>query len=155
MPKNFTGGEMEIDESSFGGKRKGKRSPGAVDKVPVFGIPKRDGLVHGEAVPNARAETLLDMTVGKVRLGSIDYTDKFKVCDSLMFRGNRHLGVYHGKSVYAGAKVYIDGLEGFWSFAKERLVKHHGVSRTWSPYHLGKLESRYNNRRNIECSLPV
>ena len=49
---------MEIDESSFGGKRKGKRSPGAADKVPVFGVPKRDGLVHGEAVPNARAETL-------------------------------------------------------------------------------------------------
>lgn len=60
---------MEIDESYFGGKRKGKRGRGASGKVPVFGILERDGLVHVEAVPNVRAETLLGMTVRKVRRG--------------------------------------------------------------------------------------
>ncbi|GEM_PF-994017 len=65
-----------------------------------------------------------------------------------MFCGYRHLKVDHGKKVYASGKVYINGLEGFRSFAKERLIKHHGVSRTWFPYYLKELEFRYNNRRN-------
>lgn len=36
-------GEIEIDESYFGGQRKGKRGRGAAGKVPVFGILKREG----------------------------------------------------------------------------------------------------------------
>jgi len=31
-------GEIEVDESYFGGKRKGKRGRGAAGKVPVFGL---------------------------------------------------------------------------------------------------------------------
>ncbi len=38
-------GEIEVDESYFGGKRKGKRGRGASGKVPVFGLLKRDGRV--------------------------------------------------------------------------------------------------------------
>ena len=36
-------GEVEVDESYFGGKRKGKRGRGAAGKVPVFGLLKRGG----------------------------------------------------------------------------------------------------------------
>ncbi len=32
------GGEIEVDESYFGGRRKGKRGRGAAVKVPVFGL---------------------------------------------------------------------------------------------------------------------
>ena len=32
-------GEIELDESYFGGRRKGIRGLGAAGKVPVFGIP--------------------------------------------------------------------------------------------------------------------
>ena len=31
-------GEVEADESYFGGRRKGKRGRGAAGKVPVFGL---------------------------------------------------------------------------------------------------------------------
>ena len=34
-------GEIEVDESYFGGHRKGKRGRGAAGKVPVFGILQR------------------------------------------------------------------------------------------------------------------
>lgn len=34
-------GEVELDESYFGGVRKGQRGRGAVGKVPVFGLLKR------------------------------------------------------------------------------------------------------------------
>jgi transposase len=31
-------GEVEMDESYFGGRRKGKRGRGSQDKIPAFGI---------------------------------------------------------------------------------------------------------------------
>ncbi len=34
-------GEIEVDESYFGGVRKGKRGRGAAGKIPVFGLLKR------------------------------------------------------------------------------------------------------------------
>jgi len=139
------GGEIELDESYFGGKRKGKRGRGAAGKVPVFGILERQGIVRVEVVPNVRAETLLGLTVKTVRRGSIVYTDRYQAYDSLMFCGYRHLSINHHKR-FATGKVYINGLEGFWSWAKERLIKHHGISPTWFPFYLKDLEFRYNHR---------
>ena len=39
-------GRVEIDESYFGGARKGKRGRGAAGKAPVFGILERGGKVY-------------------------------------------------------------------------------------------------------------
>lgn len=39
------GGEIEVDESYFGGRRKGRRGRGAAGKIPVFGLLKRGGKV--------------------------------------------------------------------------------------------------------------
>ena len=83
----------------------------------------------------------------KVRRGSIVYTDKFKGYDSLIFCGFRHLKVDHGKR-FARGKVYINGLEGFSSYAKERLIKFHGVSKHNFPLYLKELEFRYNHRKD-------
>jgi transposase len=138
-------GEVEADESYFGGKRKGPRGRGAKNKVPVFGILERNGMVSVDVVPNVGAKTLMNMTIKKVRRGSVVYTDKFRGYDALMFCGYRHLKVDHGK-YFANGKVYINGLEGFWSFAKERLMKYHGVSQEKFPLYLKELEYRYNNR---------
>lgn len=142
---NLLKGEVELDESYFGGRRKGKRGRGAFNKVPVFGILERNGLVKVEAVKDVKAETLLNLTVQTVRRGSIVYTDKFKSYDSLMFCGYRHLKIDHNKKFSSG-RVYINGVEGFWSYAKERLIKHHGVSKERFPLYLKEMEFRYNNR---------
>ena len=40
------GGEIEVDESYFGGARKGKRGRCAAGKVPVFGLLKRGQGIH-------------------------------------------------------------------------------------------------------------
>lgn len=52
-------GEVEVDESYFGGQRKGKRGRGATGKVAVFGLLKRNGKVYTVAVPNTQTATLL------------------------------------------------------------------------------------------------
>jgi len=142
---SLLGGEIELDEAYFGGRRKGKRGRGAAGKVPVFGILERAGRVHVTVVPDVSAATLLKLTVKKVRRGSVVYTDKFGSYDSLMFCGYRHLKVDHQK-YFSSGRVYINGLEGFWSWAKERLMKHHGVSKDRFPLYLKELEFRYNHR---------
>ncbi len=140
-------GEIEMDEAYFGGRRKGNRGRGAFNKVPVFGILERKGVARVEVVKDVRAETLLNLTVKTVRRGSIVYTDKFKSYDTLMFCGYRHLKIDHKKRFSSG-KVYINGVEGFWSYAKERLIKHHGVSKGKFPLYLKEMEFRYNNRHH-------
>lgn len=142
-------GEVELDESYFGGRRKGKRGRGAAGKVPVFGLLERAGQVKVEVVRDVTAETLLDATVKTVRRGSLVYTDQYKGYNALMLCGYQHLRVYHGageKHHFSRGQVYINGLEGFWSYAKERLIKHHGVSPGRFPLYLKEMEFRYNHR---------
>ena len=52
-------GVVELDESYFGGVRKGKRGRGAAGKVAVFGILKRGGKVYTKVVGDTKSETLL------------------------------------------------------------------------------------------------
>jgi transposase len=143
--RDLLSGETELDEAYFGGRRKGNRGRGAAGKVPVFGILERQGKVRVTVVQDVSAETLLNLTLKTVRKGSIVYTDKFRSYDGLMFCGYRHLKVNHSKR-FASGKVYINGLEGFWSWAKERLIKYHGVSKVNFPLYLKELEFRYNHR---------
>ena len=47
-------GEIEVDESYFGGHRKGKRGRGAGGKTAVFGILKRGGQVYTQIIMDAK-----------------------------------------------------------------------------------------------------
>src|SRR5882724_9881336 len=53
-------GEIEVDESYFGGVRKGRRGRGAAGKVPVFGILKRGGKVYTQIIPDTTTATLFN-----------------------------------------------------------------------------------------------
>jgi transposase len=118
----------------------------------VFGILERNGKVKVEIVKDLSAETLLRETIKKVKRGSLIYTDKFKSYDGLVMYGFKHERI--DKSVkFTNGKVYINGIEGFWSYAKERLLKFHGVSKDNFIYYLKELEFRYNFRDNIDESL--
>lgn len=59
-------GEIEVDESYFGGHRKGKRGRGAGEKVPVFGILERGGKVYTRVIPDASSATLCPIIERKV-----------------------------------------------------------------------------------------
>lgn len=139
-------GQIEADEAYFGGRRKGNRGRGAKNKTIVFGILERGGKVS-VSVHNVSTDTLMGETVKKVRRGSVVYTDKWRGYDSLMFSGYRHLSIDHRYKFKSG-KVYINGIEGFWSFAKERLIKHHGISPHKFLLYIKEMEWRYNNRKN-------
>jgi transposase len=76
-----------MDESHFGGRRKGNRGLGAAGKIPVFGILERGGKVRVEVVQNVTGETLLSMATKKVKRGSLIYTDKFRSYYGLISSG--------------------------------------------------------------------
>jgi transposase len=67
------------------------------------------------------------VAVRKMKRGSMVYTVRLRSYDALMFCGYRHMKVDHDVRFSRG-KVHINGMEGFWCYAKERLIKHHGVS---------------------------
>ena len=71
-------GEIEADESYFGGQRKGKRGRGAAGKVPVFGLLKRNGKVYVVVIPDSKSQTLIPIIREKVKPDSIIYTDDYK-----------------------------------------------------------------------------
>ena len=137
-------GELEIDETYFGGKRKGKRSRGALNKAIVFGVLERNGKVYVAVVPNVTAATLMKEIEEKTEKGSVFYTDCFKSYTSLKQFG-KHSRVNHEKTFGRGHN-HINGLEGFWSFAKERFHKYHGINRENYELYVKEMEFRFNNR---------
>ena len=137
-------GELELDESYFGGKRKGNRGRGAFNKAIVFGILERNGKVYTKVVPDVTKETLMDVIRTKTQKGSVFYTDCFKSYKSLKQFG-KHMKINH-QHTFGKSHNHINGLEGFWSYAKERFHKYHGINmKNYSSY-LKEMELRYNHR---------
>ncbi len=140
-------GEIELDEAYFGGKRKGKRGRGAAGKSIVFGLLERDGRVYTKVVDHLSAEELMTHIKAKTRKGSVYYTDAFRGYQSLKRYGKHHT-VNHTKSlVDRRTKNHINGIEGFWSYAKHILYNYRGVSKYHFPMYLKEIEYRFNHRR--------
>ena len=140
-------GEIEMDESYFGGRRKGKRGRGAKGKSIVFGLLERDGRVYTRVVEGVSADDLMTVIRKKTRKGSVYYSDTFKSYNSLKRLG-KHLRVNHSKHmVDTRTKNHINGIEGFWSFAKHILYNYRGVSKYHFPMYLKEVEYRFNHRK--------
>ena len=89
-------GELELDESYFGGRRKGNRERGANNKAIAFGILERKGKVHTIIVGNVKAETLMKAIESKTKKGSVFYTDGFRSYADLKQYG-KHNVIRHDK----------------------------------------------------------
>jgi transposase len=149
-------GEIEVDESYFDARRvKGKRGRGASGKTPVFGIFQRGGRVYTEIVPDCAKATLQAVIRGIVSFDSIIHSDHWRGYKGLVDLGyKKHYRVHHGANEFAKGKNHINGIESFWSFAKNRLIKFNGIPKSTFYYHLKECEFRFNNRdQNIYLSL--
>ena len=148
-------GEIEVDESYFGAKRvKGKRGRGAGGKTPVFGILQRNGKVYTEVVPDCARKTLQAIIRGRVNPDSVIHSDSWRGYDGLVDLGyKKHYRVHHSHDEFANGKNHINGIESFWSFAKRRLMKFHGIPKTTFYLHLKECEFRFNNRNTDSYKL--
>jgi len=144
----FSGCEVEVDESYFGARRvRGKRGRGASGKTIVFGIFKRNGCVYTEVVPDCKKATLQAIIRGRVAPEAAIHSDGWRGYDGLVDLGYaKHFRVNHGSNEFARGNSHVNGIEGFWSFAKRRLQKFNGVSAQTFYLHLKECEYRFNHR---------
>jgi transposase len=144
----FSSCEVEVDESYFGARRvRGKRGRGASGKTIVFGIFKRNGCVYTEIVPDCKKATLPAIIRGRVSPEAVIHSDGWRGYDGLVDVGySKHFRVNHGNNEFVRGTTHVNGIEGFWSFAKRRLQKFNGVSHQTFNLHLKECEYRFNNR---------
>ena len=136
-------GEIEVDESYFGGRRKGKRGRGAGGKVPVFGILKRGGRVYTKVIPDTRSTTLMRIMEDKIVPDSIVYTDSYRSYNVLDVSDFHHIRVNHSY-LFAKGRNHINGIENFWNQAKRHLRKFNGVPKEHFELYLKECEWRFN-----------
>jgi transposase len=141
----FLDGEVEVDESYFGGARKGKRGRGAAGKVPVFGLLKRGGKVHAVMIPDAKSLTLMGIMRERIRPDSIVYTDSFKSYDVLDVSEFHHHRINHSE-LFADAHNHINGIENFWNQAKRHMRRYNGIPKNHFHLFLKECEWRFNCR---------
>jgi transposase len=137
-------GEVEVDESYFGGARKGKRGRGAGGKVAVFGILKRGGRVYTKMILDSRRTTLIPIIQAKVTLDSIVFSDSFPAYDILGVTGFRHHRINHQKAFAAEPGNHINGIENFWSQAKRHMRRYNGIPKQNFFLFLKECEWRFN-----------
>ena len=137
-------GPVELDESYFGGHRKGKRGRGAGGKVAVFGILKRGGRVYTLVAPDLRRDTLMPIIRDKVVPDSVVYTDSFNVYDVLDVSEFRHHRINHTEAFAQDKHNHINGIENFWNQAKRTLSRYNGIPRAHFALFLKEAEFRFN-----------
>lgn len=167
-------GEIEMDQAEFGG-RGVKRLRTLLErykkilpykeymekaklarkehKIMVFGILQRGGNVYCHIITKADKRTLQPIVRLVVEPDSTIYTDKWRGFGDLGIDMYKHKSVNHSEEYVAKDGTHINGIESFWWFAKRRLIKFNGVSRTTLPLHIKECEFRFNNKGNVSGAL--
>lgn len=137
-------GEIEVDESYFGGRRKGLRGRATAGKVPVFGLLKRGGKVYAKMIRDVKSETLQAIWEEKIVPDSIVYTDTFVSYNVLDVSAFKHHRINHRRR-FADRRNHINGIENFWNQAKRHLRRFNGIPKEHFPLFLKECEWRFNN----------
>jgi transposase len=143
-------GEVEVDESYFGGIRRGIRGRGAEGKTAVFGIAKRKGKLEARTVKNVRRNIILPIVDANIVKGSQIYSDEFNVYQALPAMGYKHDTVSHAEKIYVLGNAHTNTIEGFWSQCKNGIRGvYHAVSAKYLQHYLDEYSYRYNHRDDI------
>lgn len=138
-------GEVELDESYFGGVRKGKRGRGAAGKVIVFGLLKRGGKVYTKVIRDTKTDTLMPIIRRKIVPDSIVYTDSYRSYNALDVSEFHHHRINH-TTHFAEQKInHINGIENFWNQAKRVLRKYNGIPKQHFHLFIKECEFRFNH----------
>ena len=107
-------GCIELDESYFGGVRKGKRGRGTAGKDSCIWYLKARWLSFTVVVEDTKSSTLMPMITRKIAPDSIVYTDTYKSYNALDVGSFHHQRVNH-LTHFAKGKNHINGIENFWN----------------------------------------
>jgi transposase len=141
--KEFFNGQIELDESCFGGTRKGKRGRGATGKVVVFSMLKRHGKVYTVIVRDTSSNMLMYEIANKIKLHNVVYTDSYQSYNALDVSGFHHHRINPSEE-FADWKNNINDIENFLNQAKRVLRKYNGIDRSSFPLFLKEREFQFN-----------
>jgi transposase-like protein/predicted RNA-binding Zn-ribbon protein involved in translation (DUF1610 family) len=143
-------GDVEMDESYFGGSKHGKRGRGASGKTAVFGIAQRDGKVEARIVANTGGKVILPIVDKNVARTAKVYTDEYRVYNALPVMGYKHETIPHAEKIYVLGNVHTNTIEGFWSNVKNGIRGvYHAVSSKYLQSYLNEYAFRYNRRKDV------
>lgn len=149
-------GAVEVDETYFGGKRKGgtgRPMRGDKKKTPILGMVERKGRVKAFTIDNVSGGVLLSNAIEHILPESTIYTDELYGYDGLshMNRGYQHRRIKHSAKVYVVGDIHTNSVEGFWSLIKRGIGGvYHQVSQKFLQSYLDEYSFRYNHRFDVE-----
>ncbi len=147
-PEGFLKGEVEVDETYIGGKRKGKRGRGAEGKTPVVALIERGGELRAGKVKRLSAKKLKGIIRQHVDTSANINTDEFRSYRGLDNEYKSHKTIRHGSGQYVNGTVHTNTLEGWFSLLKRGVNgTFHHVSEKHLDRYINEFVFRYNNRK--------
>jgi transposase-like protein len=151
---NDLSGDVEIDESFYGGKAKNKHAikkpnqkSGPAGKTVVWGAVERGGRVVARVVPDGKYPTLLEQVRLRVLPQSMIFTDEADQYGALPSMGYQHKRVNHTARVYVDGDAHTNTIEGFWSLTKNGIRGvYRNVSNKYLQMYLNEYAFRFNRR---------
>lgn len=152
-------GEVEMDESYFGGeeknkhkdkKTKGTQGRSTKTKKPVFGMVERGGTnLVAKVVDNTKGDTLTPIVAQNVEFGATVYTDEFSAYNKLSWLGYKRQVVPHKQGIFVLGKAHTNTIEGFWSLSKNGIRgTFHAVSDKYLQHYINEYAFKYNHRKD-------
>ena len=142
-------GEVEVDETYIGGRKRGKRGRGAEGKSIVFGLAQRKGDISATVTPDLKRDTLYPIIKEHVIPDSMVYTDEYRIYDRLKGHGYNHKRVHHASKVWVLGDAHTNNIEGFWSVLKRGISGvYHAVSAKYLQCYVNEYMFRYNHRKD-------
>lgn len=140
-------GEVEVDETYVGGRRKWQVGRPGVDsnKTPVVGAVERKGRVVALVTKDASKATIMPIVKTQILPSTMVFTDEWRAYDSLGREGYTHRRIPHAAKVWVIGNVHTNTIEGFWSLVKRGIS---GVFVSVSAEHLQKYLHEYSFRYN-------
>ena len=143
-------GTIEVDETYYGGKKKGKRGRGSENKTPIFGMIQRNGRLIIVPVEDTKRKTIEPYILANVKHGSKIMSDEWWAYKKL-YNYYEHKYVNHGKKEYVRGNVHVNSLEGAWSLLKRSFRGiYHRPSKQHLPKYCAEFQFKYNTRKDSE-----
>jgi len=144
------GSESCLDGAGIPGK--GIRE--ATKKTPVIGLCHHNGKVYAELVPDYAKAVLKGVIRGTIDPDSLNQEDGWRRYDVVVDPGyKKHFQVNHGRHGSVLARSQLNRIESFWSYAKQHLMKFHGIAESTFYLHVKECEFRFNYRNEDIYSL--
>lgn len=161
-------GQIEIDHTEFGGRRKkryeiieGVPVPLKNRKTPVIGILQRgpDSQSHKvfvQIVKRVDKRSTMGSVIHVVESGSLVCTDMHR-CFTDLGREYTHKRVNHKRREFSrveeGIKISTGTIDNFWNYCEKRLARFAGLAQSTIHLHIQECAFRYNHKGDLASAI--